>query len=120
VKYLIIGGPRQGEWTELTDKPSGATWVDLLSAETYTVRWINYAIAGPIAGVAAELWRLGILVHPSFRGPMEGQFVQMGWMQVIAQPHIDAFMRQHGQAQQMAEPELPPIPDTPAEIVDGA
>jgi hypothetical protein len=120
VKYLIIGGKREGEWVELTHRPTGATWVDLMTAETYRVRRITWAVQGPIEGVAAELFKLPILVHPSITGPMEPQFAQMGLMQVIAKPHIDAFMREHAEPQPMAEPDLSAaIPDTPAELTEG-
>lgn len=120
MKYLIIGGPREGEWIELTYRPTGATWVDLMTAETYMVRRVTWAVHGPIAGVAAELFKLPILVHPSITGPMEPQFAQMGLMQVIAKPHIDDFMRQHAERQEMAEPDLSAVvPDTPAELTEG-
>ena len=120
MKYLIIGGPRQGEYVELTHKPNGATWVDLMTAETYRVRRLTWAIEGPVKGVAAELYKLPILVHPSLIGPMEPQYAQMGLMQVVAEPHIDAFMREHAEPQDLAEPDLSDVvPDTPAEIVEG-
>lgn len=120
MKYLIVGGPRQGEWVELDHRPTGSTWVDLMTAETYVVRRFTWAIEGPLAGVAADLFRLPILVHPTLRGPMEPHFAQMGLMHVIAEPHVDAFMREHGERQEMADPDLAEVvPDTPAEIADG-
>lgn len=121
MKVLIIGGPRQGEWLELAaiGGHEQKTYVDLLTAETYRIHRLTWAVEGPVKGVAAELFTLPIAVHPSISGPMEPQLAEMALYQVIAAPHVDAFMREHAVPQPMAEPDLAEvIPDTPAEITE--
>lgn len=120
MKTLIIGGKRQGEWVTLAAVNGRAprTWVDLITGDSYRIRYLTWSVQGPLAGHASELFRLPVAVHPSMTGPMEQHLVQAGLMNVIALLHIDEFMRRHAQELPMADPDIT-VPDTPAELTDG-
>lgn len=115
MKILIIGGPIQGEWREVV--AGSRTWVDLLRGDTYLIRRFTWAIAHPLTGHAGELFRLPIAVHPSVVGPMEPQIAEQALYNVIALRHIDGFMREHAEPQDLAAVESDVVvPDTPAEL----
>lgn len=119
MKVLILGGPRQGEFIELAGRAGRdpATWVDLLTGDTYRIRRITWAeadIRNPEHATA--LFKLPVAVHPSFTAPgaPEQQLAEMALSQVISQTYIDVFMREHAEPQELA----PVVPDSPAELIE--
>lgn len=116
MKVLVIGGRRQGEWQEIA--ATSRTWVDLLAGVTHRISYVTWAIEGPLAGSAAELWRLPVAVHPTLKagGPQaEKQLTLLVLHEHIAMLHMNDFMRAHAIRQEMAEPEIQ-VPDTAAEL----
>lgn len=112
MKILILGGPRNGEWVEALD--GSRTWVDLQRADTYVIRRIPFAQAGP-DGRPSALWFVHIAAHPSFAGnPKEPEIGQSLFMVIVGTEFMVEYMQRHGEPQPLQED--PPIPDTPAAL----
>lgn len=119
MKVLVVGGPRQGEWAEVS--ANARTWVDLLSGTTHRIAYITWAVEGPLAGSAAELWRLPVAVHPMLRSAgakAEQEMTLLVLHEHIARLHMNDFMREHAIKQEMADPVIE-VPDTAAELEGG-
>lgn len=102
MNVLILGGPRQGEWLDLAD--DAVSWLDLLKAETYPIRRINWAVADMATANTRELFVLPIAVHPELlqQGP---QFEQQAATNALTMIAMTMFMREHAIPQ-----EIPPVP----------
>lgn len=120
MKVLILGGKRQGEWLTLAAVAGKdpASWVDLLTGDTYRIRRITWAVEDQRhPGRAGELWKLPVAVHPSYVAAgqqVEQQLAEQALSQVITAAYMTAFMREHAVRQELE----PVVPDTPAELLE--
>jgi hypothetical protein len=114
MRALVLGGPREGEWIDVT----GGTWLDFLTGDTYAVRKVTWAV--PADGDhPAELYKLPVAVHPRIvaMGAAEGQVAEQSLFGLVAKTYMSEFMRAYAEDQTPA-PGPAEVPETPAELFD--